>query len=250
MRTQLALATLIAFTGTAVAAADRTALEATVRAINPQAQIVSVKDTPFPGLNEVVANDEKGTPSVVYISDDGRHLVSGVIIDVQQRKNLTELATSGLRRDLIASIPDDQKIIYAPAGVPKHRVVVFTDISCGYCQRLHEHVAEFTARGIQVEYVAFPRGGAQSPAFGQMSQVWCAKDRKAAYDAALAGRPVTATLCDSPVAAHFELGDKVGVQGTPAIYTEEGVNVGGYVTPDQLLSTLERMGAKPQVAKN
>jgi thiol:disulfide interchange protein DsbC len=252
MRTSplIAYALLLA-AGSAFAAPDRQAIEATVSAINGKAKLVSVRPTPFPQLNEVVAQDERGAPSVVYISDDGRYLVSGVLVDVQQRQNLTELATASLRRDLLASIPDDQKIIYATRGAPKHRVVVFTDISCGYCQRLHQHVQEFADKGIQVEYVAFPRGGVQSPAYAQMSQIWCAQDRKAALDDALAGRPVTAKACDSPVNAHYELGDSVGVQGTPAIYTQDGVNVGGYVTPDQLLTTLERMAApSPAVAKN
>jgi thiol:disulfide interchange protein DsbC len=251
MRISLLSAALFLASTAAFAEPDRAAIDATVAAINGQAKVTSVRSTPFGNLNEVVATDERGAPSVVYISDDGRYLVSGVLVDVQQRQNLTELATATLRRDLLASIPDEQKIIYKPKGTPKHRVVVFTDISCGYCQRLHEHVQEFVARGIQVEYVAFPRGGLQSPVYAQMTQIWCADDRKAAFDAALAGRAITAKGCEAPVTAHYELGDRLGVQGTPAIYTEDGVNVGGYVTPDQLLSTLERMSAKPDaVAQN
>lgn len=228
MKRLIALA-ITATLATTAFALDRAAIEATVKGIKESANIRSITPTPIPGLNEVVADG-----SVVYISDDGKYVVSGVLLDVEGRANLTELALSGVRVDALASIPDAQKIVFKPEGEVKHRITVFTDISCGYCQRFHENLPQYLARGIQVEYLAFPRGGSQSPVFAQMSQVWCAENRAEAFSNAVAGRPVTAAACESPVLSHYDLGDRLGIEGTPTIYDAHGNQLGGYLEPADL----------------
>lgn len=234
MLRSLALATTLALTAFAAQAApDMAKIQDTVRQINENAKIAWIKDSPVPGLNEV------GVDGVVlYITDDGRHLFHGTLLDVASRKNLTELAGADIRKDLLASIKDSDKIIYKPKGAVKHRIIVFTDISCGYCAKVHENLQGYLDRGIQVEYVAFPRGGTQSPVTAQMDAIWCAKDRNAAYDAAIKGNLPAGASCKSPVIASYELGDKLGIQGTPAIYTPDGMQHGGYVGPEQLANEL------------
>ena len=222
--------------------AKRAAIEATVAQINQNAKIAWIKPAPIPGLSEVSVDGV-----ILYISDDGKYLLHGTMLDVANRKNLTELAGAETRRELLASIKDSDKIIYSPAGTPKHKVVVFTDISCGYCHRVHENIQAYLALGIQVEYVAFPRGGPQSPVLAQMEQIWCAKDRRAAYDAAIKGQaPIGSPACDSPIQAQYELGDRLGVEGTPAIYTYDGLQHGGFVPPDQLVKALDSRRAPGQ----
>lgn len=208
----------------------RKAIEDTVVQINPQAAISSVQPSPIPGLNEVLV---EGT--VLYISDDGNYLIHGTMLDVANRKNLTELALVKVRKDLLASIRDEDKIIYRPKGKPKFRVVVFTDISCGYCQQFHRNIQGYLDAGIQVDYVAFPRGGPHTPVMAQMERIWCAPDRNKAYDEAIAGNvPTEPATCQSPVRAQYELGDRIGVQGTPAVFTYDGMQHGGALPPDQL----------------
>lgn len=234
---KLILASALSIAALAAQAGEATKLEnlqATVAQINPNAEISWVKDSPIPGLNEV------GVDGVVlYISDDGRYLLHGTLLDVIQRKNLTEIAGAETRKALLASIKDQDKIIFKPDGPAKHRILVFTDISCGYCHKVHENLQAYLDRGIQVEYVAFPRGGPESPVLAQMDAIWCAKDRLAAYTSAIEGRIPDSPKCDSPVRAQYDLGDKIGVQGTPAIYTLDGMQHGGYVPPEQLASELE-----------
>lgn len=230
------------FMAASVQAADAkmTNLQSTVSQINPNAKITWVNESPIPGLSEV------GVDGVVlYISDDGRYLIHGTLLDVVNRKNLTELAGAKTRAPLLAEIKDSDKIVFQPMGQVKHRIVVFTDISCGYCQKLHENINGYLQRGIQVEYVAFPRGGAQSPVLAQMDNIWCSKDRKSAYDGAMHGKiPNQTSGCMSPVKATYEIGDKLGIQGTPAIYTYDGIQHGGFVDPEELAQELDQ-GRKP-----
>jgi len=214
----------------------RSAIAATVAQINDTAAITSIKPMPIGGLNEVLV---QGT--VLYVSDDGRYLFHGTLLDVEARKNLTEVAMSATRQELLASIPDGEKIIYRPAGEVKHTITVFTDISCGYCQQLHRHIQGYLDHGIQVEYVAWPRGGMGSPAFADMERIWCAADRQAAYSAAVGGTSgslLGARECDNPVRSHYTLGEQLGVEGTPAVYDRNGMQHGGFMPPDELIARL------------
>lgn len=232
-----AISSALAFNASAQDLPDstRTAIEGTVSQINQNAKIGWINPGPIAGLNEV------GVDGVVlYISDDGKYLFHGTVLDVDNRRNLTELAGAKVRRDLLVSIDDSDKIIFSPAGTPKHKVIVFTDISCGYCSAVHENIQGYLDLGIQIEYVAFPRGGPQSPVLSQMEQIWCAGDRKTAYASAVSGKaPTGIPNCDNPVRSQYELGDRVGVDGTPAIYTYDGVRHGGFLPPDKLFQALE-----------
>jgi thiol:disulfide interchange protein DsbC len=214
-------------------------IRATIAAVNANAKIASIKPTPIQGLKEVVAD---GT--VVYISNDGRYLFHGVLLDVAQRQNLTEVAGAVGRKQLLDTIPDDEKIKFKPAGQPKYTVTVFTDVSCHYCQELHKHIADYLAKGIEVDYVPFPREGTSSPAYGQMIAVWCAKDRNDAYNHAIAGQAVPALACAHPVEKDFNLGEKLNIEGTPAIYTASGIQLGGYVPPEQMFTALQAEDAR------
>jgi thiol:disulfide interchange protein DsbC len=72
-------------------------------------------------------------------------------------------------------------------------------------------------------------------------QVWCSKDRNDALTRAKAGQRLDAkTDCDNPVKEDFVLGQRIGVSGTPAIFTESGTQVGGYLPPDQMIERLEQ----------
>lgn len=210
-------------------------IAAAVRVINPDATIHSVRDLPGVDLKEVTANN-----SVVYMDPEGRYLFFGTLLDLEQKRNLSEEAQTTARVLALDAIPDDEKIIYEPSNV-LHRVTVFTDISCTFCERLHQHMAEYNDRGIAIEYVAFPRGGDRNPAWAQMQAVWCADDKKAAYDAAFgAAGTAGAASCADPVAKHYELGESLDIRGTPAIFTASGRHIGGFLEPDRMLIELER----------
>lgn len=96
-------------------------------------------------------------------------------------------------------------------------------------------MSEINAKGIEVRYIAWPRGEQFMPA---MESVWCSADRQAAFNQAIAGAPLPPATCKNPVRAQYQLGLNMGVNGTPAIYNEEGVYLGGYLSPDELVQRL------------
>jgi thiol:disulfide interchange protein DsbC len=119
-------------------------------------------------------------------------------------------------------------------------VSIFTDIDCGFCRRLHAEMAQYNKQGIAVRYLFYPRAGIGSDSYKKAVSVWCADDRQAAMDSAKAGNEVPEKTCENPVEAHYELGQQMRVQGTPAIVLEDGEMVPGYVPPDKLRRALDQ----------
>ena len=194
---------------------------------------------PFAGFREVLLGGQ-----VLYVSDDGRYLIQSQPFDLKERKPAASAGLMAYRAKLVASIPGQDRIVFAPPDT-RHTVTVFTDIECGYCRRMHQQIAEYNKLGIAVEYVAFPRMGPASADWVAMESVWCAADRKAALSSAKAGKKVAAKTCANPVAGQFAIGQRVGVSGTPAVFAADGSQLGGYLPPEQMLKVLDGTAAAP-----
>jgi thiol:disulfide interchange protein DsbC len=139
---------------------------------------------------------------------------------------------------------NEQESIAFGAEKPRHTITVFTDIDCGYCRKLHSEMDQYASYGIKVNYLLFPRNGITSPGYSKAVSVWCSKDRAEALTKAKNGEELQAENCDNPVAGHFELGQKIGVTGTPAILTADGVLMPGYLPAKQLAQRLDDMAKK------
>jgi thiol:disulfide interchange protein DsbC len=227
----------------AAGTAEARAVDA-VRALEPRAVVEHVGPAPIPGFREAVVGGQ-----VAYVSDDGRYLFipgsGGALYDTQKKDNLTEASLAKLRQKLLQQIPASDRIVFAPAN-PKHRVTVFTDISCGFCRKFHSEIAEYNRQGIAVEYVAFPRAGIGSEDYRQMVSVWCAPDRRKALTDAKNDHLPPMRSCKNPVDMEYDIGQRVGLTGTPMVIADDGTQLGGYVPPDKLREILDKMEpAKP-----
>lgn len=198
----------------------------------PELKPDEITRTPIDGLVQVVTG-----VNVIYISLDGRYIMQGGLVDIKDKKDLTEEVKEGLRVKFLSRVPEDQMIIFAPEKV-KHTVTVFTDIDCFYCQKLHKEIGSYMKQGIEVRYMFFPRAGLGSPAYQKGVNVWCSDDRKKALTLAKQGTELPNKQCENPVAAQYMMGQKLGVTGTPVIFTETGIKVPGYVPAAELSKML------------
>jgi thiol:disulfide interchange protein DsbC len=140
----------------------------------------------------------------------------------------------------MATVRDEDAIVFSPVD-KKYSVSVFTDVECTYCRRLHSQIDEYLADGIEVRYLMYPRSGPATRAWTTAEQVWCAKDRNSALTAAKLDQKFASQECDaSMVRNQFNMGQEVGLSGTPAIVLEDGELIGGYLPPDQLKARLEK----------
>jgi len=122
-----------------------------------------------------------------------------------------------------------------------HELMVFTDIDCGYCRKLHAQVDEYNKQGIAIHYLSFPRAGIGSRSYEKAVAVWCADDQQTALTQAKLGTEPDPLQCENPVAEQYQLGIDLGVTGTPALLTSSGQLIPGYVPPEQLRDRLDRL---------
>jgi len=221
-------------------AAGDASVEEGLAARLPGVEAENVKPTPIAGLWEVSMG-----PQVVYVSEDGRYLVRGDVVDMMNGDNLTRARQAELQAkimDRLAGEFDESTMVVFPAENARHTVTVFTDVDCTYCRKLHREIESYTAQGISVRYMFYPIAGPGSAGWTKADAVWCSSDRNDAMTRAKLGQSVTAEgACeDTPVAAHYRLAMDLGLRGTPAIVTDGGAVVPGYLPAAELARMLEQ----------
>lgn len=216
---------------------------AAMKSLAPTVAVESVSPAAVPGFQEVLVGGQ-----VVYVSNDGRFLLEGNVMDMTTKTNLTEARKTKSRQLALAKIPANQRISF-PAKNEKYKVMVFTDIDCGWCRKMHQQMADYNNAGITVDYLFFPRAGLQGDAYKQAVAVWCSKDKRAALTQAKSGQKLTGpTNCKNPVADQFNLGMRLGVSGTPSIYASNGVDMRGYKPPQEMATALAALQAPAKPA--
>jgi len=225
------------------ASADGASVEETLAAKLTGVTAEQIRATPIAGLWEISVGRQ-----VVYVSEDGRYLVRGDLIDMTDSRSLTddriaelqELMEKRLQSALESELDEARMVVFSPEK-PKHTVTVFTDVDCGYCRKLHREIHEYTARGIKVRYVFLPLAGPGSDSWAKADAVWCSADRNDAMTRAKLGEDIEAQQpCENtPVAEHYRLSRELGIQGTPGLVTENGQLLSGYLSAEQLSAWLD-----------
>lgn len=196
-----------------------------------------ISESKIPTLYQVMYGTE-----VVYVSADGKYFIAGDMINLDTRENETEIAKRSIRKDLLNK--QDNKPVVFKAKDEKQVLTVFTDIDCPYCAKLHREVPELNENGITVKYLMFPRAGIGSQSFKKAVNMWCADDQQQAMTDAKARKPIPDKNCDNPIKAQYQLGQELGVTGTPALITSSGKLIPGYVPADRLKAMLDKDSAE------
>jgi thiol:disulfide interchange protein DsbC len=202
----------------------------------PDLQYGSVSPSKLPGLYEVTVFNGP----TLYVTETGDYFLAGDLFAVHHGGfiNLAEMERQSQRAATLAAIKPEDMIIFAPKKT-RAVVYVFTDIDCGYCQKLHREMAEINELGIEVRYLAFPRAGIDSESYRKIVTAWCADDRKETLTRLKNRERVAQKLCaDNPVAKQYMMGREMGVDGLPALVTEDGLLTPGYRPASDLAELL------------
>lgn len=235
IRRSFVAATLLLGAGTLFAGPEDD-IRAALTKVVPNIKIDSIQPAPVKGLYEVMVGTQ-----LMYVTGDGRYYLDGRIVDLSTREDVTEPRLSGARKKLVDGVGESEMVIFEPSAKAEHTVTVFTDIECGYCRKLHGQIADYGKEGIRVRYMFYPRAGKGSPAYSEAVSVWCAGDsdeRRTALTDAKAGKTIAEKSCTNPVDRHMAVGEELGLRGTPAILTEGGELIPGYVEPKRLAAQL------------
>lgn len=214
-----------------------------LQSVDNTIESISIEQSPVAGVYWVLLPNNE----TLMMSADGQYLlgkgvnkVSGGRVEIVNSE-LIELAKTQAQQEIISAFESSQKqqLVYRAIGEKKAELYVFTDVNCGYCRKFHKDVPELNAAGIEVHYFAGPFFSKDRES---LEQIWCSPDPLAAMTQAKQGQKlkgVTVTeQCKQIVSDHIALGQRLGIRGTPAIYTKDGMQVGGYVEPKNLIEML------------
>ncbi|MEM7097090.1 MAG: DsbC family protein [Pseudomonadota bacterium] len=197
--------------------------------------ITGIYDTELDGFFYV----EMENGQSLYGSADGKYIFSGDLYRLgAQVENLAETRRSVKRVELMNAVPREHMVVFSPSTPAKTHISVFTDVDCGYCRKLHLEMDEINALGIEVRYLAYPRQGLGTPTYTKIVSAWCAANPNDALTALKTGKSIPTKHCDNPVADQYDLGQQVGVTGTPAIVTADGRLLPGYMPADRLAEAI------------
>lgn len=225
----------LATAGPALAGADMQAIKDKIAERLPGATVDHVAPTPLKGIYEVIVDGG----DIVYVSADGRYLLSGSLVDLETKENLTDRVLAVQRVKTLDGVSEDSMIIYEPEGEVKHTLTTFTDIDCPYCRKLHSEMALLNRMGIRVRYMLFPRAGVNSQSYEKAVSVWCADDRQGELTKAKSGAIPEKRDCKNPLREQMVLGQRLGLRGTPYTITNTGRAIAGYMPAPELYESLQ-----------
>ncbi len=203
--------------------------------------VEKIETTPVPGIALLITNQ-----GLFYASYNGDYFIQGKVYSlISKVTDLAEVSLAKMRVEGMKEFKDD--MIVFKAEDEKYVVTAFTDITCGYCRKMHKQMTDYNDRGITFRYLAYPRSGIKdrtgnfSQGFKDLRSVWCSDDPKAAMTSAKNSQNVAYRVCDKPVEGQFNFGRQVGVNGTPALVLSNGMMVPGYQPPEQLEQLLKTL---------
>lgn len=138
---------LAAFSG--FAQADDAAIQQTLAKMGIKSS--DIQPAPVAGMKTVLTNS-----GVLYITDDGKHIIQGPMYDVSGTAPVN-VTNKMLLKQLNAL---EKEMIVYKAPQEKHVITVFTDITCGYCHKLHEQNGRLQRAGDHRALSCFPAPGA------------------------------------------------------------------------------------------
>lgn len=214
------------------------ALSAELGRFFPDVRVTGLERSPVESLIQIEINRSQ----YVYATPDLTYLVAGDMLELREDGpvSVAEEQRSARRARIFEEELETDSRISFRADDEKAEILVFTDPTCGYCQRMHRRMAEYNDLGITVHYLAFPRDGGQGEITGQLETIWCADDQQEAMNQAKLQQRITVASgeCDNPVLTHLRMGQQAGVTGTPGVFDSRGRQLGGYVPPEDLARAL------------
>jgi thiol:disulfide interchange protein DsbC len=200
--------------------------------LRPSIKVQRVVPTPSPGIVGL----ELAGGQMLYGTADGKFLFAGDMYDLTGA-DLVDVAEADrkiLRHALLETVDPATLLVFKAKGQRKAWIDVFTDVDCGYCQKLHLEVPQLNAMGIEVRYLAYPRAGLESESYHRIVSAWCAKNPQDALTRVKRGETIPDAECDNPIAMHYALAHEMGLNGTPAIILEDGTMLPGYMPAAEL----------------
>jgi thiol:disulfide interchange protein DsbC len=215
------------------AGAENSVEENIRKAVEPRlgegVKIDSVKATPYAGLYEIRVGDE-----IRYTDKTGSYLIVGHVFNLKTSEDLTQARIDDINKIKFSDLPLELAL-KTVKGNGKRVIAVFEDPNCGYCKRFRQQALKDVDN---VTVYTFMYNILSPDSSVKSKNIWCSADRNKAWDDwMISGKaaPAAPANCTTPNDQVLALGQKLRVNGTPAIFFADGSRVPGAID----LKTLE-----------
>ena len=190
-----------------------------------QGEVTDVAPSEIPGLYQVtVRMQDRNIP--IYLDATGNYMFSGNIIDLKQRRNLTEDLFRRINPVDISTIPLDDALILGDPKAPQ-RIVVFTDPHCPYCSQLHQVLYQAIEADPSLVFLIKLLPLQQSSQ--RISQTILCNRSMEQLEQAFAGKALPEPQCQTDTLQRNQaLAQSLQINGTPALILPNGQLHAGY----------------------
>ena len=222
----LSLATL------GIAHADVKTLEQNLKSNYPDLPVKGVYQSVIPGIYEVYTSGD-----IVYTNQDAKYFFVGNLVDLKQKRNLTDERLGELGKIDVKTLPLNQAIKYVK-GKGERTLYIFSDPDCPYCQRLEQNMVGVD--NVTVYLFLYPIASLHPNAEKVADQIWCAANPAEAWNNYMLNRklPATSKTCQTPVKKNIALGNSLEIDGTPALFLQDGQRLSGVPGDAKQIETL------------
>jgi thiol:disulfide interchange protein DsbC len=212
---------------------------AILKDIAPDLKILNVGQAPVKGMWEVFLL-AGGRKAIIYVDYSKKNFVSGAIIEIKAKKNLTQEKFDELNKIDVSKIPLDDALVLGDKNA-KYKVIVFSDPECPYCGKLHQELKKVVEKRKDIAFFIklFPLP--MHPDAGWKAKtIICKKSLKLLEDN-FEGKQIPKVECDTKaVEENSRIAAESGISGTPALVLPNGKVAPGFREADALIELITK----------
>ncbi len=201
-----------------------------------QIEAATVKALPV-GLYEVVTD----TRALLYVDKDVKFLVAGHIFDIASQKDLTQARLDELARIDTKTLPLNQAV-KSVHGKGERKLFVFSDPYCSYCQRLDKTLQ--SVDNVTIYTFITPLLNSEA----MVDRIYCTPNPTQTWTQWMLEKkepPALKGECKvSHGAANLALFEKLGLEGAPCMYFEDGYRLEGAASREEIEQRFKNLKTK------